>query len=84
MNARERFRAQPMGANASYKVGGASIGGFVCVTTGTLTVTDADATVLVAAVPVTAGQCLAIPIFFNTSAGGTVTLAGGAVGTLLI
>ncbi len=84
MNVRERFRAQPMGANASYKVGGASIGGFICVTSGTLTVTDADATVLVNGVAVTAGLMIAIPIFFNTSAGGTVTLAGGAVGTLLI
>lgn len=84
MNVRELFRAQPMGANTSYRVAGAHISGFLPTVAGTLTVTDADATVLVVAVPVTAGVFVKLPMQFNTSMGGTITLAGGAAGTLFI
>lgn len=84
MNTYESWRPVPMAANASYKVGGNRIGGFLCTVAGTLTVTDADGTVLVNAIPVTAGTPLPIPMHFNTNAGGTITLAGGAAGTLMV
>lgn len=78
----ERYAAHPMAANASQKCG-AGIAGFLCTVAGTITVTDADGTVLVNALPVTAnGLFIRLPLLFRTSAGGSVTLAGGAAGTL--
>lgn len=78
---KEHYNAKPMAANAS-QLCGASIAGFLPVTAGTLTVTDADGTVLVAAVPVSAGVYVKIPLLARTSSGCTVSLAGGASGTL--
>jgi len=78
---KEHYTPKPMAANTSLKVG-VSIAGFLCTATGTLTVTDANGTVLVSAVPVTAGAFTRIPLFFQTGAGGTVSLAGNAAGTL--
>lgn len=79
----EAYRAIPLGAGASTVVGGTRIAGFLCKTTGTLTVTDADGTTLVDAVAVTAGQFTRLPIHFNTPQGGTVSLTTAA-GTLLV
>lgn len=79
----QAYRPVPMTAGASYVVKGQRIAGFLCTTTGTLTVTDADGTVLVNAIAVTAGQFLELPLFFNTSMGGTVALTTAA-GTLLV
>lgn len=81
MLVKEYYGAKPMAANATQNVG-VAIAGFLPTVTGTLTVTDADGTVLVSAVPVTAGIFVRIPLMFNTSSGGKVTLAGGAAGTL--
>lgn len=79
---KEHYNPKPMAANSSLDVG-IAIAGFLCTVAGTLTVTDADGTVLVNALPVTAnGLFIRIPLFFKSSAGGRVTLAGGAAGTL--
>jgi hypothetical protein len=78
---KEYYGAHPMAANATQKVG-AAIAGFLPTVGGTLTVTDADGTTIVNAVPVTAGIYVKIPLMFNGAAGGSVTLAGGAAGTL--
>lgn len=79
---KEHYNAKPMAAN-SQQVCGVSIAGFIPITAGTLTVTDADGTVLVAAMPVAAdGLFRRIPLLSRTNAGLTVTLAGGASGTL--
>lgn len=78
---KEHYAAHPMAANAS-RFCGVSISGFIAAVAGTLTVTDADGTVLLDAVPVATGVFLRIPLIANTSAGCTVTLAGGAKGTL--
>lgn len=78
---KEHYAAHPMGVDAT-RVCGATISGFIAAIAGTLTVTDADGTVLVDAVPVATGVFLRIPLLANTSAGCTVTLAGGAKGTL--
>lgn len=77
----EHYNAKPMGANGSRKCG-PHIAGFLCTVSGTITITDADGTVLVSALPVTAGTWTRIPLFFISTAGGTVALAGGAAGTL--
>lgn len=89
---RERFNPVPMAADSSYSVRGQHISGFLAKTSGTITVVSrnalgtADVTV-VDAVPVTAGVYTPIPIIFpagNDAINGTVTLAGGASGTLLV
>lgn len=82
MNVRERFRPVPMAADTSTETPGTAIGGFLAKTSGTITMTDADGTVLVDAVPVTAGIFTPLPFIFKTSAGGEITLGGGASGTL--
>lgn len=79
---RELLRPQPMALNSTFICGGSNIGGFVAKTAGTISVTDADGTLLVDAIPVAAGQYLPLPFVFRTSMGGLVTLAGGASGTL--
>jgi hypothetical protein len=81
MIVKEYYSAKPMAANSIQKVG-AAIAGFLPTAAGTLTVTDADTTVLVNAVAVTIGVFVRIPLMFNTSSGGSVSLAGGAAGTL--
>lgn len=79
---KEHYNPKPMAANSSVECG-VSIAGFLCTVAGTLTVTDADGTVLVNALPITAnGLFIRIPLLFKTSAGGRVSLAGGAAGTL--
>jgi len=85
MNVRERFRPQPMAANASFRIRGPNVGGFLATVSGTLTLTDAvSGDTLVNAVAVTAGIYTPIPFVFTSSEGGTVALAGGAAGTLAI
>lgn len=78
---KEHYNAKPIAANGAQKVGN-HIAGFLCTVAGTLTITDADGTVLVNALPVTPGPFIRIPLFFRTSAGGDVQLGGGAAGTL--
>lgn len=86
MKMRETYRPVLLAANASYEAQGSRISAFMAKTAGTITVTDKDTDTgtVVDAHPVTAGQYLQIPLHFETSMGGTVTLAGGASGTLLI
>lgn len=79
---KEHYAAKPMAANSS-RVCGVTIAGFIATATGLLSITDADGTVLVdgMAVDPTNGF-IRIPLLANTSAGCTVSLAGGAAGTL--
>lgn len=82
---KEHYAAHPMGVNATRKCG-VAIAGFLCTVAGTLTVTDDSPTpvVLVNALPVApAVPFIRLPILSETSAGLTVTLGGGAAGTLL-
>jgi hypothetical protein len=85
---RERFNPVPMAANASYTIRGQNMGGFLAKTAGTITVTAPNAlgtgtVTLVDAVPLTAGIYTPIPMMFPSS-NATVTLAGGASGTLMV
>lgn len=81
---KEMYRPQPIAAGGLYKVGGSHLAGFLAAVAGTITITDADGTVLVNAAPVVTGIFIRIPLAFNTSMGGTVQLGGGAAGTLFI
>ena len=80
----ERYTGYAMAANSSLKVTRQSIGGFLCVTPGTLTVTNDDGLVIVNALPVAAGLYYPMPFLLQTRTGGTVALAGGASGTLAV
>lgn len=89
MNVRERFNPVPMAANATYNVPGHAIGGFLAATSGTITITAKEpnginTNTYVNAVPVIAGIYTPIPIEFPSTSGGTITLAGGASGTLFV
>jgi len=79
---KEYYRAQPMGAGTSFKVGGVHMSGFLGTIAGTMTVTDDDGTVLIDTLPIAVGFNR-IPIMFNTPSGGTVALTTAA-GTLLL
>ena len=81
---RERYRPQPIALNGSYQVRGGQIGGFLAKTAGTISLTAFDGTLLIDAVPVSAGIYLPLPFLLPTSDGGSVVLAGGASGTLAI
>lgn len=56
---------------------------FMAVTAGTITITDANGTVLLNAFPVAAGSWLELDMFVGVN-GGTITTAGGASGTLTV
>jgi hypothetical protein len=84
MDVREGFRPQPMGADSSITVAGTGISGFLPVTAGTISVVDADGTTVLNAYPLSAGVFSKIPIYFNFAGNKTITLGGGASGTLLI
>ncbi len=79
---KELYSPNPMVVNAALIVNGNNIGGFLAVTSGTLTITEQQGAVLVNALPVTAGFYVPIPMLFREAGGGTVQLAGGASGTL--
>lgn len=89
MFVRERFSPRPMGVDATAAITGPYLGGFLAKTAGTITIVSKDPTglsdvTLVDAVPVTAGVFTPIPIVVPTNNGFTVTLAGGASGTLMV
>lgn len=91
---KERYRPYPMGANTSLQLTGDQIGGFIAITSGTITVVNAAGETVVNACPVTAGVYLPLPMLVadkmssGTGLTGTheplVTLGGGASGTLLV
>ncbi len=80
----ERYTGYLMGVNAALKVTRQSIGGFLAKTAGAITVVNDGNATLVDAHPVTAGLYYPIPLLLQTRTGGTVTLSGGASGTLFV
>lgn len=80
---KEYYRPQPMAANTTYRLAGVHMAGFLASAAGTITVTASNGTILVAALPLAVGFNK-IPILLPESDGGTVQLAGGAAGTLLV
>lgn len=78
-----QYHAMPIAATSTNIIRGDRIGGFLCITSGTVTLTRNDGTVLINAFPVTAGQWYFMP-FHVGQHGGTFTTAGGASGTLAV
>ena len=79
---REAYKPVPMGVDATLILGSHTLGGFMAVTSGTITIvaTNTGTTVL-DAFPVTLG--VNTPLVMSFENGCTVTLGGGASGTLL-
>lgn len=80
----ERYHPVVLAANATAVIPEQSIGGFLCVTAGTITITStrvAGPFTIVNAMPVAAGVYYPIPYYLGSN-GGSVTLAGGASGVL--
>jgi hypothetical protein len=82
MQVEEYYRPKAMAANSQAQINGIHMAGFLCTVAGTITVTDADGTVHLNAMPIGTGS-VSIPLLFNTSVGAIVQLGGGAAGTLL-
>jgi hypothetical protein len=83
MIVKERYSPNIMAANATFKLAGPSVGGFICTVSGTLSITDNNSNAILSSFPVTAGVFHPIPIFIGNN-GGVITLSGGAAGTLLV
>lgn len=78
---KEHYTAHPMAAGSSRKCG-VTLAGFIATVAGTLTVTDADGTVLIDKMTVDPDLgFIRIPLLSNTSEGCTVSLTTAA-GTL--
>lgn len=82
---RLRYTPIQVGAGATVKFTSNSIGGFLCVTSGSITVTAVDdfgnSVTVVPVTAVTAGTWLPLPFYLGTQ-GGTIVSSGGAVGVL--
>ena len=82
---KERYAPVVIAANGTATINSEQVGGFLALTAGTITITrnneDGTTTVIVNAVPVTAGIWTPIPFLVGFH-GATCTLAGGASGTL--
>ena len=85
----ERYQPIPLAADVTRDIPNNAVNGFIAVTAGTITVsakadtnTGPSVTVL-NAFPVTAGSVYTLALFLGYN-GGTVALAGGASGTLLV
>lgn len=83
---KERYTPIVLPANTTVLIPESMIGGFLCTTTGTLTISrnacDGQlAGVIINALAVTAGVYYPMPFYLGQN-GGSATTAGGAVGTL--
>lgn len=85
MTIRERYQPYLVSVDGTQVLTGVNVGGFLCKTSGTISLVQADSTVIVDEVPVTAGGYYPIPALLKTggaAAGASFTCAGGASGTL--
>ncbi len=85
MHVQERYTPIPVPVNTTLRVTSQALGGFVCSTSGTITIVRNDGgnstTTLLNAMPVTQGIYYPLP-FYLGQYGGTFTTAGGAIGLL--
>lgn len=86
-NVKERYTPFPMAADSTLLVTSDSIGGFLALTSGTITVIrkndDGSNTTIVNGVSVTAGIYTPLPFYLGKN-NGSVILGGGASGTLAV
>ncbi len=86
MKYQERYQPILVGVDATVPINSDSVGGFLCKTAGTITVTKVNElsganVTIINAHPVSAGIYYPLPFFLGSN-GGTFTAAGGASGTL--
>jgi len=81
MFVQERYTPQVVAANTTVPLGN-SIAGFVCTSSGTITIVNSVGVTLLSAFPVTGGQIYSFPWYLGTSGKSTFTTAGGAAGVL--
>lgn len=82
----ERYQPLPLAANSTTLIRSDHIGGFLCTTSGTITVVvnndiGTGTTTIINALAVTAGVYYPLPFYLGKT-GGSITTAGGAIGTL--
>ncbi len=76
---KERYTIVTVGVNSTVTFQSDSIGGFLALTGGTVSIKDYSGNTVINAVPVIAGGWTPLP-FFISSNGGQVITAGGASG----
>jgi hypothetical protein len=85
MHVQERYSPVVLGANSTVRINSQGTGGFLCTTSGTITLVrdngGGSTTTLINAMAVTAGIYYPLP-FLLGQYGGTFTTAGGAIGLL--
>lgn len=81
MSVRERYTPVTVPVNSTVKFTSNSVGGFLAITSGTVTITDGDGDTVVDGLPVTAGVFHSIPFFIKNQAA-SVTTSNGASGVL--
>ncbi len=81
-NIRERYPAKVVAADSTTQILNQSIGGFLCKTAGTISVTNSRSQTVVDAFPVSAGVYYPLPIYVGFP-NATFVTAGGASGSLL-
>lgn len=82
----ERYSPLVVGVNATVPIYSSSIGGFLAITAGTITVTALRSTgsvTIVNALPVAAGVYYPMPFKLSEN-GGSIVAAGGASGTAAV
>lgn len=84
MNVKEAYTPYRVTANATLAIQGPSMGGFLCTVAGSVTVRDSSNTILVDALPVTAGIYYPIPLRFGGAGDGSLVCSGGAAGTAFV
>lgn len=72
-----------LAADSTTQINRQSVGGFLAVTSGTLSITRFDGTAVLTAFPVAAGSWYKVPLFLGAD-GGFATTAAGASGTLAV
>lgn len=81
---KERYAPKVVAANSTVTIDNSNVGGFICTTGGTITLTrESPSDTLINAMAVTAGTYYPLPIYLGHN-GGSFTTAGGAVGLLLV
>lgn len=80
----ERYKPSVVGVNTTIPIPASVVaaGGFLCITSGTVTVVNQTGGTLIAALPVTAGFYYPMPFNLESGNKGTVTTAGGASGVV--
>jgi hypothetical protein len=81
MNIQERYSATLIPVNATVVISSSLLGGFLCVTSGSIAFTSETLGVIFPALPVTAGAFTKLP-FSVGQTGGTLIASGGASGVL--